>query len=206
MISYSQDGTDIAVAAVFDYENPYEGSLLEIGAWMPDDFSNSRLLIERGWRAVLVELSPLPLDKLTRFHAGNPRVKIISAAVTPCDQHIKEFQITEDALSSATPGTLDRWRGMRPDYDGGFYGSLWVPTLTVRKLFDQFFGDHTPDFVSIDTEGDSVEVMIEMLNMERRPKVICVEHDNRYVEIAQVAEPLGYKTIKHSQQNMVLSL
>ncbi len=204
--SYSQDGTDTLVAKIFDFEVPYEGSLLEIGAWMPDDFSNSRLLIEKGWRAVLIDLSPLPLDRLVRCYADNPKVKVISAAVTPCDQHIKEFQITEDALSSSAPGTLERWKGLRQDYDGGFYGSLWVPTLTVQKLFDQFYGDHTPDFVSIDTEGDSFEVMMEMLNMDRRPKVISVEHDGRIVEIAQSVEPLGYVAVKHSQQNMLLHL
>lgn len=205
--SYSQNGEDKIVATCFPGD--FTGHVLDIGAWWPDDFSNSRMFIEQGWGATLVELSPLPLDKLIRQYADNPRVKVISGAVTSGPEHITRFDITADAISTSVPGHAERWRNMRKEadgsmYHGGFYGSLWVPTISLAQLMEQFFGDGPPDFVSIDTEGNSYALAIALLRMDHRPKVLCVEHDNRVAEIFAAAKPYGYKAVEMGQENLIL--
>jgi len=54
-MSHSQNGEDSIIAACFPPD--YKGTLLEIGAWFPEEFSNSKLFIDRGWDATLVEFS-----------------------------------------------------------------------------------------------------------------------------------------------------
>jgi hypothetical protein len=177
---------------------------VEIGSWFPVEFSNSRLLIKDGWDAVLVEFSPLAIDRQLREYGYQENITIIQAAVTPCPQHVQRFEITEDALSTDDVAQKDRWKGMRLGYDGGFYGRLWVPTLTWDALKDQFFPKRVPDFVSVDTEGSSVELAITILQSNWRPKVLCVEHNGRDIKVWQVAKLHGYKIVDKNQENLIL--
>lgn len=194
---YSQNSEDEAVAAQFP--DNYRGCLLEIGAWEPRNLSNSRLLIERGWSAVLVEFSPVPLSQLVREYGNNQNVQVVSAAITPCNQHVVEFQITDDALSTNDPEQLRIWAEK-----GGFYGRLYVPSLTVDALLSQFFGSRQIDFASVDTEGTSCDVAIALIQSDHRPKVICCEFNNRAVELMEVAQNVGYKMIHMNSENMIL--
>ena len=198
----SQNAEDEAVAACFPAG--FTGNLLEIGAWFPKDFSNSRLLIERGWDATLVEFSPLAVERQLREYGYHDRVRVIQAAITPDEQHVQRFQVTEDALSSSSDEQCEKWRNLRPDYHGGFYGYLWVPTISLRRLLDQFYGDKRLHFVSIDVEGFSAVMAMELLKTDHRPKVICCEHDSRDVEIWQVAKKYGYVQIDKNAENIIL--
>ena len=192
---YSQNGEDLIVAAQFSAP----GTLLEIGAWEPKKLSNSRLLIEAGWSAVLCEFSPAPVRKLVEEYGNNPKVQIIQAAITAEEQHVECFEVTDDALSTSDPVQLAIWREK-----GGYFGKLWVPTVSVRALLSQFFGDRRIDFASVDTEGSSVAIAIALMRTDHRPKVLCCEHNNRIVEIMQVAQCFGYKNIHCNQENLIL--
>ncbi len=214
MNSFSQNQEDLQVAQCFHED--FKGLLVEIGAWFPIEFSNSRLLIERGWDAVLCEFSPLAVDRQVRQYGclahecqvpeyGNhDRVRIIQAAITPNERHVERFHITEDALSTNDPEQVERWKNMRPDYHGGFYGTLWVPTLSWDQLKDQFFPKRVPDFISVDTEGSSTELAIAILQSNWRPKVLCAEHNGRDVEIWQEAKKHGYVQIDKTSENIIL--
>lgn len=194
---YSQNREDETISAQFPSD--YKGLLIEIGAWEPVNFSNSRMLIERGWDAVLCEFSPMPVHKLVEAYGATSNVRIIQAAITPCDQHLREFHVTQDALSTDDAGQMERWQGK-----GGYYGSLYVPTITWDTLKDQFFPKRIPDVVSVDTEGSSVPLAITILNSNWRPKVLVVEHNDRTVELMQVARPHGYKIFEMTQENAIL--
>ena len=207
--TYSQYGEDLKVAEILSQIGEEGDSLLDIGAWGVKDFSNSRTFIERGWRAVLVEFSPLPVDALVREYGYNDRVRVIQAAITAEEQHVQQFEITEDALSSNDPEQVARWKDMDSSGGegpnrGGFYGRLWVPTLTIQELIDQFFGDQQIDFASIDTEGSSVGVALALMRTNWRPRVICVEYDNRLAHLQECAQEWGYKTVHTNSTNVIL--
>lgn len=198
----SQNGEDKIVAGCFPPD--FKGNLLEIGAWFPHEFSNSELFIQNGWDATLVEFSPLAVERQLREYGYHERVRIIQAAAVPSPRHVERFQVTEDALSSSDDAQCAKWRDMRPGYHGGFYGYLWVPTLSLDALLSQFYGDKKLDFVSIDCEGSSTPLAIAMLKSDHRPKVLCCEHDGRVPEIMGVARPMGYVIVEHNQENVIL--
>ena len=182
---YSQHGEDKIVASWFaDNTDLHEkhgfGNLLEIGAYEPTEISNSRLLIEYGWDATLIEFSPTPVKDLVKAYAGNDRVRVIAAALTTCHQHVQEFNVTDDGLSSNDPVHAEKWK----DFPCGYYGKLWVPSLSIQAMMDQFFPNKPLHFVSIDTEGTSVPLAIEFMRLEDRwkPIVLCVEHDDQDAE------------------------
>ena len=194
-MSYSQNGEDLIVAAQFSAP----GNLLEIGAWEPRNLSNSRLLIESGWSAVLCEFSPEPVRQLVKEYAGYPKIKVIAAAITAEEGHVSAYQITDDALSTNDPVQLQIWREK-----GGYFGQLYVPTLSLRALIEQFFGQTKIDFASIDTEGSSPEIAIALMRTDWRPKVLCVEHNAAQVRIMEVAQEYQYRCIHMNQENMIL--
>ncbi len=199
--SFSQYGEDLIVAKLFTEP----GNLIELGAWEPKTFSNSRLLIEKGWDATLVELSPVPLRKLVEEYGNNPKVRVVAAAITPIPQPMLRFEISDDACTTDSPDRAAGWKGLREGYDGGFFGQLWVPAVTVRQLLGQFYGDGKQvDFVSIDTEGTSVELAIEFMEGPYKPKVLCAEHDGRIVWLNEFAQKLGYRQEWINGTNVIL--
>ena len=195
--SYSQFGEDMILAALL----PATGNLIDVGAWEPFNLSNSRLLIERGWDATLVEFSPHPARELVKEYGNSDRVRVIAAALTPGPRHIEPYQITDDALSSNNVENLAIWRAA-----GGYFGTLYVPTVSVKQLLAQFYGDKQVNFVNIDAEGSSVELAIEFMNQDHghQPDVICVEHDNALVRLMETAQGRGYRQEWMNACNVIL--
>lgn len=202
--SYSQFGEDKIVAKLFADKNFGEGNMLEIGAWDPECFSNSRLLIEKGWNAVLVEPSPIPLSRLVQSYGAEEypspndarHVTVIQAAVTIEDLPVHRFRLSDDSISSDRAENLHKWSGVAK-----YLGWCWCATITLQDIWNQFGGF---DFVSIDTEGNSVDIAMKYLE-RTQPLVMMVEHDDRVVELQAFAQKWGYKTVHTNGTNVILS-
>lgn len=171
------------------------GRFIDIGAWHPTDKSNTRALFERGWSGLLIEPSPGPLLNLLNEYADEPRIQIISAAVS-VEPGLVTMHVTDDAVSTADRSQYEEWKKVTK-----FRGQLTVPALSVSDLFAHFGGDF--EFVNIDTESTSVDVCAEMWRIGPRPRVVVCEHDNRIVELAQYAEAANYRQIHLNGTNVV---
>src|SRR5438876_1079419 len=110
MKGYSQFGEDLKVAEILGItDKTAPGTILEIGAHGPTDMSNSRAFIELGWSAVLVEFTPMPVHALVQAYGYCDRVRVIQAAITPGPEHVKCFEITENAFSTSDSKNAERW-------------------------------------------------------------------------------------------------
>lgn len=171
---------------------------LDIGAFHPTVFSNTRQLFEAGWSGVMIEPSPLPMEKLLREYGNEPRITLIQAAVG-MDPSLTLLHVTEDALSTTDPAQKERW-----SKEGGYYGSMLVPQITLAELFEAFPANF--DFVNIDTEGSSFELLKEMFRLGVHPWCVCFEHDGRYPESFAVIHEHGYKVVYENATNRVCQL
>jgi FkbM family methyltransferase len=171
--------------------------LLDIGAWDSKTFSNSRALIEQGWGGVLIEPSPGPLRNLIRAYVGDPEVIVLAAAVA-CEPGLVMLQITDDSVSTSDAGQFDVWKS-RTD----FLGPMFIQALTIQQILERF---GSFDFVSIDTEGSSIDLLKVMLATEMFPRCICAEHNGRDGEAIMAAQSRGYKLVYRSEENVVFSL
>lgn len=174
------------------------GRLLDIGAWHPCMFSNSRALIEMGWSALLIEPSPEPLVNLLKEYGHSANVEILAAGVG-INHGLRRMHITADGLSTTEEREYEKWKKA-----AHFYGRLVVPMISVLELLP--FGPF--DFVDIDTEGTSVDLLKWLLSDIRavdyqRPRCICVEHNERRREVIDASHGL-YETIHQNDTNMVL--
>lgn len=195
---YSEDDIIAKLVPRVDARLGVPGKLLDVGAWHPIEFSNSRLLIEQGWEAVLIEFSPGPVRALVGEYGSNPKVRVIQAAVAMSGNgNLVEYAVTDDAVSTNDADQQKTWAPA-----GGYFGKLWVPQLTWEHFFLQFGGGF--EFINIDTEGCSVDLCKQLLQLGHTPKVICVEHDGRIVELMATAQTKGYALVHSNGTNAIL--
>lgn len=207
MASYSQHGEDALIA---EYFGAHIGTLVEIGAFHPTTMSNSRLLIERGWSAVLVDCAPRAVRDLLLEYGRHPRVKVVQAAVCAWQEQLIKMEITDDALSTSDPETRAKWEGW------GYYGVLYAAARPIRELVHwglAHFWEKPSDFVSIDTEGTSIALAQELIRYQaqnrfeeqRCVKVICVEHDDQWESFLRFAKQHGYEQLAMNETNIVIA-
>jgi FkbM family methyltransferase len=192
-VDYSQSGEQAAILDAFEGRAP--GRFLDIGAWDPFKFSNTRALFERGWSGVLIEPSPGPMRKLLDEYGQEPRITLIQAAVTMgYSKTLIKFEISDDAYSTNLPEQFERYQFAE------FIGKLFVPTIGLAQI-GNLFG--VPDFISIDAEGNSADLFLQMLRLGWRPRCVCVEWDARQEEITSAAVELGYTLAFATPENGV---
>ncbi len=186
---YSQHNEEITFLANL----PAHGRLLEIGAWDACKFSNSRALIERGWEAVLVEPSAAPFAGLIEFYRDNPRVTLVNVLVGSV-WRMRSFHASSDALSTTETANRDKWGGPK-----NFRQTL-VSEAPFTAVADGQF-----DFISIDTEGTSVEILesVDLIHRYRGTILVCVEHDNHIDRVEKYFERSGFKIIYQNGTNII---
>lgn len=197
-MSYTQSSEEEAILA----NTPATGRFLDIGAYDPRVFSNTRALYERGWSGVCVECSPEPFTNLLKEYGHDPRIELIYAAVGIRSGFVK-MHATADMLSTSNETFREAW-----EKSHGFYGSFWCPQFTLEQLLHVIPGTMNQaqpfEFVSIDVEGESAALCLEMLRMRLTPGCVCVERDGMEKEIMAAAEPLGYRLVHETVENFIL--
>ncbi len=195
-MSYSQNDEEIHIMkACSAIMAAGRRRFLDIGAYHPTDKSNTRALYESGWTGVLIEPSPMCVRNLVREYGNKEGMTVICAAVSLDSQFVK-LNITDDGLSTET--ISEAWRDK-----GGYFGHMFIHSMTIADILNRCGAF---DFVSIDTEGTSIDLFQALLATEMFPQCICVEHDGRVIEAMQAARARGYHSVYESAENLVFSL
>lgn len=199
MKDYSQNGEQAAILQRFrlkDNSAAYvDGRFLDIGAWHPTEFSNSRALFELGWTGVMFEPSPGPMLNLLNEYGSNSNITLIQACVST-EGGLAEMMVSDDAVSTSSMREYLKWKETAK-----FQGRLMVPSVTVDEIGLRFGGF---DFVNIDAEGQSADIFLEFLRLGMYPPCICVEHDSRTTELLAAATPKGYQVVLGNATNLVM--
>jgi len=174
------------------------GKFLDIGAWDPKVFSNTRALYERGWSGVMIEPSPWPFQNLLEEYGNVDHISLVCAAVG-LKRGLVEFFATADAVSTWDIQWRKRW-----EKDGVKYRRFFVQVITIEEIIKKFGKNF--QFINIDTEKSSADLAIHMLKLGIRPDCFCVEHDGRSDEIENKAKAFGYKKLLVNGENLIMAL
>ena len=203
MTNYSQGREQSVILAVF---GPKIGTFLDIGAYHPTELSNTRALIERGWRGTLIEPNPYSFEiiRKARVGGGGPqtyaeceRLNLVLAAVD-IDRKILKMHGSESPMTTACDSVRDRWKQSTP-----YWGDFFIPTVTIEDVCKQF-GPF--DMISIDCEGMSFDVAKHLPLDARHTKLICIEHDGRLIELGEHMQEFGYVQKWIGQENAIYVL
>lgn len=211
---YSQNDEE---KLILSYFGDNQGTVLDIGANDGKTFSNSLALIEKGWKAFLVEPSDNAYEKLRELHKDRmDRVCVCHCAIATQTGFAKFYESGsfdhkgEDValLSSISREETKRW---------GDRVSFTETTVKTYTFFDfiallrMTFCIQNPsfDFISIDAEGMDWEILRQINLKEVGCKLLCVEHNGNVELISNYksfAAQYGMKEVLYNAENLIFSL
>lgn len=173
MNTYSQNSEDLLI---LQYFGNYKGTLLEIGANNGTELSNSKLLIEQGFAAHLIEPGR-PFSDLVKLHYTNPKVHLYNYAIGESESVTTFYESGAHVLGGNDSGlvsSLDfdetlRWRNS---------GVAFTETTVQVKSFADFYkeaGEPQLDFISIDVEGFEWAILQSIDLKKVGCKCLCIE-------------------------------
>ncbi len=174
---------------------PDVGRFLDIGAYHPKVFSNTRALYEAGWSGMMFEPGPRQMLDLISEYGNEPRITLVAAAVG-LEAGELPLRVTDDATCTLSETFAENHE------ESNYTGTITVPVLTLERIFLRW-GNF--DFINLDAEGVSADLFMELMKTEARPRCICVEHDGRLTELADTATRKGYRVTLVNGTNAVFA-
>lgn len=170
-----------------DYSSfPETGLVVEIGAADGVDNSNSYWLInECSWDALLVEPhNGYFMDLLMRYTDHEENVKLSNYAIS--DKDCRKTLYLDGQCSSLIH---------RKQF------GIEVQCVTLTNLFKLYKIPHVFDFLSIDCEGEDMNVLRSLDWKLYKPKAVCVEHSMPHEELVGFMTSVGYQQFDRNTGN-----
>jgi FkbM family methyltransferase len=177
---YSQNGEDWYVWNILD--RPSSGCVVEVGAFDGIFLSNSHALELIGWRAICVEPHPEYFEQCRR---NRPDAHCIQAACVG-DSGVRRVDFVADDLGIYSGTEVCHDEIARKHAALGRAVSLravQVPATTLDAVLRQCGEPHV-DVLSIDTEGNEIDVLAGLDFSRHRPTVVVAEANSRRHAVA----------------------
>ena len=164
--SFSQNKEDLIIDKLLNFKR--KGFYVDVGAYDPNRFSNTKRFYQRGWRGINIEPD---LENYKKFETARPLDINVNVGIGS-----REGTMTFYKMFPATLSTFSE-RSAKSYEKSGYEISQKIPVAvkTLAGVLDKYSPKKKIDFLSVDTEGFDLEVL-ESNNWEKyKPKIICVE-------------------------------
>ena len=202
--TYSQNGEDGIIEAIFNKLGLKQGVCCEFGAWDGVYLSNCRALIDQGWSALMIEGDKERYQELVANYANNPAVTCVHRFV----------DVGENSL-----GSIMRANGIKHldflsiDIDGLDYEIFKTLDISPTVICIEVNAGHDPDSdtkisrdVARDNVGQPLQTFVEIA--ERKGYSLVCYTANAFFVRSEVAEEVGLP-IQHGRiayENFLRSL
>jgi len=172
--SFSLEGEDRIVLSILrktmnEFPKDSKYFYLDIGCNDPISLSNTFLFYNLGFKGLCVD--PL-IESESKFKKKRDRDSFVKAAVSQ-DNGFKTLRVySDDSSSSLDEATISR-------YDDKFKirETREVETITLKKLLEkQTANKYNIPFIDIDVEGMDEIVFQQVLQLEYKPLLVCIEN------------------------------
>jgi FkbM family methyltransferase len=157
------------------------GTYVDVGAFHPVYFSNTKLLYDSGWRGVNIEADP---HKLSAFRLFRPRDVNVCAVVDTVEREAEFFfhaGAKYGSMAGLDKGNVEHTANAM----GRSVASRVVRTRTLASILIEA-GVESVDFLNIDVEGSEASVLRSLdLDRYRIPLIACEVHAK---DIAHILE------------------
>lgn len=191
---YSQNNEE---KVIIDFFKGKVGRFLDIGAYDGKTFSNTLRLAELGWSGVCVEPSPSCFKAMLPIHGNNERIELVNCAVGLNPGIIEFYDSNGDALSTSSVLHKEKWE---KGYGSKYY-KFYLNMITPKHLLDRFGYDY--DFVNIDVESENFDLFKVFPFEKIKPRLICVEHDGKFDQMATIMHKMGYGIVDRNGENIL---
>lgn len=186
--SYSQQGEDIIIDKLLG--NKEDGFYVDIGAYDPVRFSNTKRFYDRGWKGINIEPNPALIKK---FEVTRKRDTNLALGVGKKRGYLTFYEFFPSTLSTFSEKETQKY------INKGFkiISKKKIPVETLSFLLKKYCKGIKVDLMSIDTEGTDLEVLESNNWKEFRPSIVCVETNRNYNKIRSFLKKNGY-ILQHS--------
>lgn len=148
------------------------GYFLEIGAFSPFTFSNTRFLVERGWSGCYVDGCSYAISRFINEYKNNENIKIVQALIGDEDKFVEFYSSLEDAVSTSDVNFMNMWKS-----GGHPFKKIHTSMISMKTL--ETILPPVVDFINVDVEGYSAKLATYIDYIKLNTKVVCIEHDNQ---------------------------
>ena len=167
---------DLEIAKILN--NIKNGFYVDVGGYHPVHRNNTYLLYKKNWRGINIDLSKFSIDL---FNFARPEDINLNVAVSKTNKKIKYYTQKKISQLSTIYKDIANKRMQGPIIEK----EILSDTLTAL-LEKTLYKNRRIDFLNIDAEGADFEIL-ESLNFDvYRPKLICVEIDNKQIENSKI--------------------
>ena len=161
--SKSQNGQDLFALLSSDFKKG--GIFIEFGAYDGVIFSNTYLLEKQfGWSGILIDPIPSHYESMKL----NRQCKLIHGAITA----EKQDSVLIEELPASDLSRFVEKRGI-------FKKTHEVKAFTLQEVIDQNLSPISIDFLSIDIEGNDIDILKSLDLSRYNINAVCVEHNLR---------------------------
>ena len=179
--SKSQNGQDLFALLSNDFKK--DGVFIEFGAYDGVIFSNTYLLEKQfGWTGILIDPIPSHFESMKL----NRNCKLIHGAITVEKQ---DSVLIEELPASDLSMSVNKRKLFKKIHE--------VKAFTLLEIIDLNLTSNEIDFLSIDIEGNDLDIL-KSLDLNRyKIKAVCVEHNFREGsdEIINYMDKNGYDLV-----------
>ncbi len=192
---YSQNSEEAYILAYFKNNI---GKFLDIGAYNPFKFSNTRKLFELGWSGIFIEPSPICFKNFVSEYQNVDRITLLNKAVVTDDRlEIAFYESNGDAVSTTNDTHKTKWEN-----SGAKYNIIQVEAINIKEI--EKFKDI--DFLSLDVESSNIELFSAFSDEYlSNLKMICIEHDGMIDLIKSRLSNFGFSEIHRNGENIILA-
>lgn len=166
--SYSQEGEDVILRRLFEEQSC--GFYVDVGAHHPQRFSNTFLFYKRGWRGINIDPD---VDAIAEFQRSRPRDISLVLGISNEVGELRYHRFNEPALN-----TFDEVLAHEREKLGGYHllSTIVVPVKRLDEVLQEHvFPGQRVDFLSVDTEGYDLKVLLSNDWSRFHPRCVLVE-------------------------------
>jgi FkbM family methyltransferase len=169
---YSQNNEEEIIVKFF--KGSSTGTFLDIGAYNPFKFSNTRALYEKGFKGVFVEPSPTLKPAFEKAYGQDEKIQLLPLCIGAKNGVVDFYNACGDAVSTTIKEETVRWeKGLGVKFELLQVEMVDVPTLINRCMYRTF------DFINIDTEGNVFEILEQIDPVALDCQLMCVEWNSQ---------------------------
>lgn len=204
MRSYAQSGEDLIVQQIF---GSYKGTLLSVGENDGSTYSNSRLLIENGFSAHLLEPGEACAD-LMCLHKDNDKVSVHNIGIGEKTGEVTFYESdnhvpggTDKGLVSSTSyAETERWRKA-----GVNFRETTIQLLTFKDFYESI-GKPRFDYITIDAESQDW-IILQQIGLDAVGcKVLVIEFNSDpelMLKMIQYCRQFRLEVVHRNNENLI---
>lgn len=165
--SYSQLGEDLVINKILRGKKNF--FYVDVGANDPDRFSNTKYYYLRGGHGINIEPNVINFKKFVKSRKRDINLNI---GISDKNNTLKFYEFKPSTLSTFSKKDSDE--NIKNGYD--LIGCEDILVMKLSDVFDKYLKGNSIDFLSVDTEGFDIKVLMSNDWKKYRPSVICVEN------------------------------